>query len=249
MLKIVLNVSFLLLTLVATAQTSGEIFFKETVKLDIKLPEGLPEEMLARIPKSKESKKVLRFTKDVSVYSNLEKGSNDTNLEHNSDEGDTQLQIKLVQPQDVLYKNLKDNKIVDKRDLMGKDFLIKDEVKKIAWKLSADTKNILDYPCTKATAIVGKDTISAWFTTKIAVSNGPLLLGKLPGMVLEATYNSGKRTIVATKIDLKEIDETTLVAPTKGKEVTAEDYEKIEAEKRREMRENGGMIRREIRRD
>lgn len=248
MLKYFSCLLLFVMTSVVKAQTSGEIFFKESVKLDIKLPDDLPEEMKARIPKSRDMKKMLRFTKDISMYSNVEKNANETNIEHDNEEG-AHMQIKIIQPEDFMYKNLKDNKLVDKRDLMGKDFLIKDELKKIAWKLTTETKNVLDYPCTKATAIVGKDTVVAWFTTQIAVSNGPFNMGKLPGMVLEANYNNGKRTIVATKVDLKEIDEKLIVAPTKGKEISAEDYEKIAEEKRREMREGGVMRRMEIRRE
>ncbi len=249
MQKFILSVLFIIATnIVAFAQTSGEIFFKESRKLDIKLPDNIPEEMKAKIPMSHDSKKMLRFTKDASIYANVEKGSNDTNIDH-SEGDDMEMKIVIKQPEDILYKNLKDNQLVDKRDLMGKDFLIKDELQKIAWKLGSETKNVLDYPCTKATTIIGKDTVIAWFTTKIPVSTGPFNLGKLPGMVLEASFNSGKRTFVATKIDLKDIDEKTIVAPTKGKKVSAEEYEKIADEKRREMNAGGGAIIREIRRE
>lgn len=249
MQKFILSVLFIIATnIVAFTQTSGEIFFKESRKLDIKLPDNIPEEMKAKIPMSHDSKKMLRFTKDASIYANVEKGSNDTNIEHSEGE-DMEMKIVIKQPEDILYKNLKDNQLVDKRDLMGKDFLIKDELQKIAWKLGSETKNVLDYPCTKATTIIGKDTVIAWFTTKIPVATGPFNLGKLPGMVLEASFNSGKRTFVATKIDLKDIDEKTIVAPTKGKKVSAEEYEKIADEKRREMNAGGGTIIREIRRE
>jgi GLPGLI family protein len=245
-MKKIIIFTLVLIPFLSFSQQSGEIIFKESRKLAIKLPDDLPEEMKMKIPKTSDSKKVLKFNKEASIYSNFEKKKEEKSFEHNSEDGDSQMKIMIMQPQEILFKNLTDAKYIEQKDLMGKNFLIKDELKNYTWKISAEQKTILDFPCMKATTILKKDTITAWFTMKIPVSTGPGHLGKLPGLVLEASYNQGERTVVATKIDLKPMAAEDFVAPEKGKEIEADKYEVLAEEKRKEMRENGGMIRREI---
>ena len=52
---------------------------------------------------------------------------------------------------DVVYKNTKENRFVNKTEIMGKLFLIQDKLPAYDWKLTSETKNIGVYTCYKAT--------------------------------------------------------------------------------------------------
>ncbi|MGB1307864.1 MAG: GLPGLI family protein [Oceanihabitans sp.] len=51
------------------------------------------------------------------------------------------------------YKNVKDNSLLQEQDFFGKQFLIKDSLPKLNWKLTGETKQIGKYLCMKATAV------------------------------------------------------------------------------------------------
>ena len=51
------------------------------------------------------------------------------------------------------YKNVKSRELLQDREFFGKQFLIKDELKGLEWKMGTETKQIGNYTCFKATAI------------------------------------------------------------------------------------------------
>ena len=158
---------------------------------------------------------------------------------------------------DVLYKNTKENRYADIKDTMGKIFLVKDNIETIEWKLESETKFIGEYQCFKATytkmvekprAIVDFDSekeekkpemeeriVTAWYTPQIPVNNGPAKYQGLPGLILE--IHDGKLTIVCSKIVINPEDKIKIEEPTKGKEVSQEEYEEIMEKKAKEMME------------
>ena len=79
-------------------------------------------------------------------------------------------------------------------------------------------------------------TVTAWFTPMIPVKNGPAEYGGLPGLILE--LNIDRLTMLCSKIVLNPTDGIDIKEPTKGKEVSREDFNKIVKEKTEEMREN-----------
>ncbi len=78
--------------------------------------------------------------------------------------------------------------------------------------------------------------VTAWFTPQIPVKNGPGEYGGLPGLILE--LNIDRQTILCSKIVVNPTDGIDIKKPSKGKEVTREEYNKIVKEKTEEMREN-----------
>jgi GLPGLI family protein len=136
----------------------------------------------------------------------------------------------------VVYKNIAEHKMIDSRDFMQKQFLITGEPKERKWKIGAKQKEILGYNCMEATCKVDSATsVVAWFTPQLQISNGPSDYQGLPGMILQIDINDGLRMITATEVKLEDVDTSVIVAPTKGKEVTSEEFEKIRAEKMKEM--------------
>ncbi len=57
----------------------------------------------------------------------------------------------------VYYKNTKDKVFIQEREIFGKEFLIKDSLQVYDWQLGTETKQIGDYLCYKATAVVPFD--------------------------------------------------------------------------------------------
>tara|TARA_R110000787_G_scaffold70646_4_gene157022 strand:- start:12073 stop:12903 length:831 start_codon:yes stop_codon:yes gene_type:complete len=154
---------------------------------------------------------------------------------------------------DLLYKNIKENRIANKVELMSKVFLVKDDLVKYEWKLTGETKNIGTYTCYKAifereientnmdmvdgdlkkvTKKEMRKTI-AWYTPEVPVNNGPDNYWGLPGLILE--INDGNQTIVCTEIIMNPTKKVKIEEPTKGKVVSREKFSEISLEKIKEM--------------
>jgi GLPGLI family protein len=228
---------FTLSTYVAFAQSlSGTIYYTEEVKFQIDLPKEHAE-MLKNMPTSQSSTKRLDFSENVSVYKN-DKAAED--LSGESESGGAQIKMVLKRPESYIYCDLNKNEVLQSEEFFGKQFLINDKLDVKQWKMTSEQQIISDYPCIKATAETDGKTIIAWYTPKLKLQNGPDGLAGLPGAILRVEMNDGKRTVTATKIDLKPIDKSTLLKPTKGKEVSRDEFKKIRDEKLKEMGATSG---------
>lgn len=65
------------------------------------------------------------------------------------------------------------------------DFLYKETLPKLDWKLLNDTKQILNYTAKKATVNYGGRKWTAWYTDEIPMNAGPYKFYGLPGLILE----------------------------------------------------------------
>ena len=217
------------------SQVEGKISYTETFKLDFEI-EGIDEEMLSMIPKSQSMKKELLFNRKESVFQN-EKGEAPEDIDMSSDDGS--FQIKIMMDDDVetiLYKNLKSKEIKHQKGIMGKAFLVSDKLEKIKWKITDEKIKYLDYECQKAILETEDKFVVAWFTSQIPVQVGPSIYHGLPGAILMVSIDEGDIEFKATNVDLKKLEEGTIKAPSKGKKVTEEEYNKIQKEKEEEMR-------------
>lgn len=77
--------------------------------------------------------------------------------------------------------------------------------------------------------------ITAWFTPDIPVGQGPGSYWGLPGLILEV--NDGRTAILCSKIVLNPDEVIEIEEPKRGKEVSQVEYNKILAEKIKEMSE------------
>jgi len=245
------NVIFLtlsLLPLFLMAQQEGTVTYKETVKLDIELPEDSEisqEQLEAMMPDEQVAQKVLYFNESASLYTDPPAADND-NGEFTLNTGDGgQFRIKTVSASgnNKVYHDIKKNSFIDQRDFLGKTFLVQGEVKSYDWKITGETKDIAGYPCQKATAAEEDRTIELWFTPAIPLSTGPNGFMDLPGLILEAHVvgERSDRQLVAQSISFEPLEKDELKAPSKGKKVTEEEFDKIVEEKTKEMSEGGGM--------
>lgn len=219
----------------------GKIIYEETTKMDFSLLNSENEEVKSMLPKATSAYKQLIFTSENSIYKNYENlEKEDSNQMNFTTSEGNQVNIKMKQPDNVVYKDLDKKMLTDKREFMGKDFIIKEPFREFKWKLTGESKKILDYTVQKATMEDTSGVIEAWFAPEIPVSTGPLEYGELPGLILQLSLENGKRVITATKVDFVEPDKKELTAPKKGRLVTRSEFDLIVQEKMKEMQEMYG---------
>ncbi|PIF46185.1 GLPGLI family protein [Chryseobacterium sp. 52] len=83
-------------------------------------------------------------------------------------------------------------------------YFVHDKVPHIEWKIDENsTKKILDYECTKATAVFRGSSITAYFTKEIPYPIGPFKFFGLPGAILDVRVNNKNYDLwKAVKVDL-----------------------------------------------
>lgn len=232
--------AFLAPWLLQAQNTEGQIFYTETVQVRIQLPPDAPEEMKKMVPPSRSAQQVLLFNEKACLYrdvSESEKG--DINLNSGGEDGGANIQIKMTRPENRLYRDIENNAAVESREFMGRFFLIKDAPKASKWKITTDQKEILGYRCQKAILQDTSRKMEAWFTPQIPLSLGPAGYFDLPGLIMELNIENGQTTIVANKVEFKALDKKAIEKPSKGKECTRAEYDKIVADKMKEMNAEG----------
>ncbi|MCB0686040.1 MAG: GLPGLI family protein [Saprospiraceae bacterium] len=230
--------SLFLLTLVLNmvAQNSGEIIYEETMDLHRRMT-GDREQFKEFVPQFRTNKMILLFNDHEALY----KASEEQNDEVDAGNGERRMRMRFMGAAGgILWQDYMENQRIEERDFMDKKFLITGEPQSFAWKLTGESMEVGKYVCQKATFEDSTRQIVAWFTPMIPVPLGPGEFGQLPGLILHIDINDGERTITAQEINLKEIDQSLIIKPTKGKEVTQEEFRTIVRDKMKEMREQNG---------
>lgn len=217
-------------------ESEGVITFEKKVNMHKKLGED-SQDMKAFVPEFQTSKTELLFTSTELLYRELE-GEDEMNTEHDG----ANVMIKMKRPENVIYWDLQNSKKVEQKEFFGKKFLIEDELVAKAWKISGESKKILDYACQKAVFqdTANDQTVVAWFAPAIPSQAGPESYGHLPGMILEIDINDDEVVIVAQEVTFKGLSEEEIIAPKGGKKVTDEEYQAIVEEKMKEYNASGG---------
>jgi GLPGLI family protein len=241
-MKNVLLAAALLVPFLAWSQaTEGSITYAEEVKIRIDLPEE-DRPMRAQMPNSHTVQWVLNFKGETSLFREPENDEAAETTHEAENEGAT-IRMVMTRPELRIFKNLEEDRKVESREFMGRKFLIRGELKPLPWKISGERREILGYDCQKAVLQDTSRQVEAWFATALPISNGPLEFGQLPGMILALHMENGDRVITATKVELKPLPKDAIEEPTKGKEVTQEEFNRIRDEKLKEMGAQGGRQR------
>ncbi len=88
-----------------------------------------------------------------------------------------------------LYKNYPEGMVTETAYFDLEDWIYSEPWEKPVWEISDDSKEILGYPCVRATTDYRGRHWTAWFTPDIPLQEGPWKLCGLPGLILEA-YDS-----------------------------------------------------------
>jgi GLPGLI family protein len=128
----------------------------------------------------------------------------------------------ITSESNTIYTDLSANKIVMEKDAMGEQFLLTDSTRKIKWRITGETRDILGYNCIRANGLVSDSIyIVAFYTDKIRVSGGPELFTGLPGMILQLAVPHENVSWVATRIIDSEPAKP-IVPPKQGKPVNTQ---------------------------
>lgn len=256
---VLLSGLLLIVTAVSAQDFQGEAFYESKTTADMpdfggrQLSEEQKKRIAERMKSMLEKSYVLTFNRSESIYKEEEK------LAAPSASGGRGFRMMGNFTAGPQYKNIKENKLVQDQEFFGKQFLIKDTLPKLNWKMVNETKQIGQYTCFKATAVKpiseldirnmrppkpdseeNEDepkeiTVTAWYTPQIPINQGPGDYWGLPGLILE--INADRTTILCSKIVLNTTEKDQIKAPKKGKEVTQDEYNTIVKKKMEEMRD------------
>lgn len=242
--------------LINAQQTQGKVIYERTSQMRFSFS-GMPGGMEQEMPKTRTDRFELIFGNNQSLWKQAEKEGVDDGSSFTSS-GGAEIRMVVGGNDDVLYNNFETKKKVEKRELFDKTFLIDDSISSLKWKMTGETKTILDMPCMKAIAsrtskrtqvnmdngkmtrneIEDTSNVVAWFTINIPVSAGPAeFQGQLPGLILEMDIKDGTQTFKAVsfteKVELEDIKE-----PKGKKRYTSEEFKKEREKMMEEMNRN-----------
>ncbi len=238
----------------------GRAYYMSKVNVNMDFMKNMPPDraaaVKARMKTATEKNYTLEFNSNESFFDEEER------LDPNGNGGGFNWMQFVTGPEGgSIYKDLQSKIYINKKELFGKVFLVKDSIPESKWVLTGETRKIGIYNAYKATITKEVEervmsfgnrsrtgeappnpperktrdvVMSAWFTPEIPVSTGPSMYGGLPGLILE--INDDRTTMLCTKVILNPKDKIKVKAPTKGKEVTSIEFEQIAKDKAEEMR-------------
>ncbi|KMQ67841.1 hypothetical protein ACM39_10885 [Chryseobacterium sp. FH2] len=103
-----------------------------------------------------------------------------------------------------VYKDFSNNTIISLMNGYNPHnyFIVEEQFPAFNWKIENEIREILGYSCKKASMSFKGRNYTAWFTTKIPISDGPWKFGGLPGLILELVDDHSLIKIEAIKIIL-----------------------------------------------
>lgn len=255
---LIVSCAFLTFTFAQAQQKEGKVVYERTSQLQISF-QGMNEEMQRMIPRSRTDKFELTFTSNHSLWKASDPENDEEGFAGGGGDGNG-IQIRMVAAgaNDVLYTNFQTNKKVEQREMFDKKFIIDDSIRPLKWKLTGETKSILDHNCMKATTtqinqrmqmtmdngkmerkeVSDTSEVIAWIATDIPVSAGPAeYQGQLPGLILEMDVNNGRQVFKATSISEK-ADLAVIKEPSGKKHYTQEEFRKERDKMMEEMQRN-----------
>jgi len=230
----------------------GRVVYERTMQLPTRMLANNNADM-PQLPRSRTDQFELLFSGNQSLYQFL-LNADDENPGEFAGGG---VVMRFGGMNDINYHNFEKGERVDKRNVLDRDFIVSDTIRKLAWKLTDETKTILNYTARKATAqnirtamrmsmengemkrepYQDTSNVVAWFTTDIPVAAGPDFQGQLPGLILELSLNNGQQVYKALEVSPK-VSVSKIKAPKDGKKLTAAEFAKERDALMEEMRKN-----------
>ena len=128
-----------------------------------------------------------------------------------------------------LFTDFSKKKRVIRKPISGEDFILKDTLPHLNWKIMHDVRTIAGYECRKAIALIN-DTVSviAFYTDEILLKGGPEGFTGLPGMILGLAIPRYNTTWFATKIEAVNVPIYAIEPPSEGKRTdTDKEFKKL----------------------
>ena len=141
-----------------TQEFQGQAYYFSKTKMELgrwgaRLSEAEKKQVQERLKNRLEKTYILNFNREESVFYEEDK------LDAMS--GATDTWGKNFTP-GRRYKDIRKNKLVQSQEFYGKRFLIRDSLLTVKWKMGTESKQIGQYTCFKATAVVPKQELT-WY--------------------------------------------------------------------------------------
>jgi GLPGLI family protein len=249
------------LALSATAQMKeGRIVYERVMQLPTRVFNVDPA-IAAQIPKTRTDQFELLFTGMQSLWQYLPTINGDD--QNSFSAGGIVLRF-AGGTNDVSFANFEKAQKVEHREILDQSYVVTDSITKLSWKLSEETKTVLNHTVHKATAqristrmrmtmengemkreeFPDTAKVVAWYTTDIPVPTGPDFQAQLPGMILELDVDNSQTVYKAIEISPK-VNTNKIKEPKDGKKMTAAEFTVERNKIMEEMRKNSpnGTIR------
>lgn len=126
--------------------------------------------------------------------------------------------VSMAQVENYTYKNHTEGIVLDKTQVLGKNFIVADSIQTTRFLVvDGEKKDILGFDCQKAVSPDGKTTV--WFTSNIPVKDEPIVCG-LEGLILQ--LDNG--TQIFTAVDISDTADKKVVRPTGEKVVSRDEF-------------------------
>lgn len=178
----------------------------------------------------------------------------DYQLKTNGTESEYKMQAKINNDQSAAGMILSQISAMDKEPLykdidqqyflkpynVGRAYLVKDSLADFQWKITREKEQIAGFDTYKATGVMNDSiAITAWYTPKINIKDGPDRVWGLPGLILKTEFEMMGSTMIITakNVAVKE-EKIKIDKPSRGKVLTEKEfYEEMMAmqEKMKEM--------------
>jgi GLPGLI family protein len=122
--------------------------FKDRIQGNKEITPEMQKMIEDRMRKAFEKTFILNFDKSSSIYKEEEKLD-----APGGQQGGFKMMTSMMGGGGTYYKNVKDKTYVVDKEFMGKEFLVKDSLPKLEWKMEGETRMIGGYNCFKATAV------------------------------------------------------------------------------------------------
>lgn len=241
--------------LAANAQMKeGKVIYERTIQIQFRT---MNPEMANNLPPERKDKFELSFAGNQSLWEALPDMEENGNEVSSTDGMGGRQVMRFGGPDEIIYYDIEKGKRVEQRELFSKNYIVEDSIRKLPWKMTGETKEILGHKVQKATAerygfrqVMSMENgqmkrekqpdttlITAWFAMDIPVAAGPEFGGQLPGLILELNMNKGRIVYQAMEISPK-VSVASIKAPTKGKKITNDEFDKEREKAFEEMRKN-----------
>ena len=259
----------LLLAFPATAEVQrGSITYTRSMKLDIELPPEM-RSLVRDLPSDISHEVLLRFDETASLATaqrdpgggrrgaGARRGANRRiEIAESLEPGELAAALSMAQAfvggdmgtirgaAAETYTRFADGIMVEAHDFLGRQFRVRGERPALEWRLTGEQAEHEGFMVMRATTEHEGASVEAWFTPEIPVPGGPDVYGGLPGMILVVSLDGGESKFFATEIALDEGESEPIAEPTKGDEMTPEEFDQMVEEKLEEFRSMAGVRRR-----
>lgn len=165
MKKILLLLCIGFISFVSAQNFQGQATYETKIKIDdeikqrmdtTKMPDDRREFINKMMKKMMEKTYILEFDKSASLY------KEEQVLEQPGQGGGRMW--RGMNSEGIYFKDIKEAKFTQQKEMFGKVFLIQDDMEKLEWKLEKESKQIGNYLCFKATAkkLVAVKGVNRW---------------------------------------------------------------------------------------